>query len=210
MTTYVWPTKAADPVLWPRSMEVRKASNTLASESPLSKSLYSVGRLGDRWGISVVFKANQTYAERARVEGFIARLNGLEHRVQLWDFARPTPAGSINLAGVTASAAAQFADAITLNGCGNAATLKMGDWFGVTTANGFQVLMCAADATASVGGVMAVSFTARLRGAVAAGAAVTLDSPKAAYLLEPGQDLVSPRDPQGVCPEFGVNFIEVF
>jgi hypothetical protein len=192
-------------------MELGKLSATAELTSPINGSVYATGRLGDRWAVSVVFKANQTYAQRAVVEAFLLKLNGGEHKVSLWDFARDAPRGTVNTSGVTVStAAAQFADTITLAGMGATKTLLEGDWFRLVTATGNQLVMCTADVTSTAGGTATVSFTPRLRGAVAAASAVTLFAPTATFMLEPGQKLMSPRNPQGTCPEWGVNFVEVF
>jgi hypothetical protein len=152
-----------------------------------------------------------TYIERAQLEGFLTRLSGKEHRLSLWDHRRPTPRGTCNTGGVTASAAAQFASTVVLNGCGNSTTLLQGDWIGVTTSTGAQLLQVTADFTATVGGVMTLTDGVRpmLRGSVAGASAVVLTRPSALFIVDDDQ-LVIPYGPQNLCPDFTLQLREVF
>jgi hypothetical protein len=209
MTTYTWPDTATVTQMLPKSMEVQPINNTLAMSSPLNGDVTTFGLPGNRWRVTTTFR-RQTYADRAIVESWLFKLSGQEHRMKIWDFARPVPLGTINQTGVTASIlAAQFAVTMTLAGCGNTTTLKRGDWLEVTTAVGQQLLMNTEDATANASGVMVINFTPRLRGQVAAASAVILQKPSALYILEDPNPL-SPRDPQGSASEFGVSWVEVF
>lgn len=188
----------------PQTSVLRQVHNNLAFTSPLSGFTQTASLPGARWGWQLDWGA-LTVPTRARLEGLLTRLGGQEHRLLLWDFKRPRPLGTINTAGVTASAAAQFAESLTLNGCGANTTLRAGDWFSV----GGQLLMCAVDATASGAGVMTVEFRHRLRAAVSGGAAVTLIQPTALYILS-GPSLDFPRQPGRAEPGMGAEFIEVF
>ena len=81
MTDYVWPTD-----LIPNASEWRLVANTAAFASPLSGSTRTLARGGDRWACSMQFNA-LTGAERARLQGFLARLRGQANRAWLWDHA---------------------------------------------------------------------------------------------------------------------------
>ena len=105
---------------------------------------------------------------------------------------------------------AQFDDVVTLNGCGNGTTILRGDWFGVVTSAGAQMLQVATGGTANSSGVISnLMVRSRLRGSVAAATAVVLTNPKALFVLaEP--ELAIPRGGSNICPPFSVDFIEVF
>lgn len=207
MATYTWPT--SHKAYLPSAITWRQRHNSRMSVSSLSGAVQTISLPGMRWGATLEWP-QQSYAERALLEGLLALLSGPEHRLSLWDLARPVPLGTLNLSGVTMSAAAQFADTVTLNGCGNTTTLQRGDWLKVTTAAGAQLLQVATAATATSGGVMSgVMVRPGLRGAVTAGAAVTLDKPPALFVLaEP--ELAIPRGGAGICPPFSVDLVEVF
>lgn len=207
MAEYTWPTSSK--AYTPSAMTWRQRHNTRMSVSPLSGAVQTISLPGMRWGVTLEWPAH-SYAERALVEGLLTLLAGPEHRLVLSDLARPGPQGTINLTGVTMSAAAQFATTVTLNGCGASTSLRPGDWLSVTTAAGVQLLQACNNATATSGGVMSgVMVRPMLRGSVTAGAAVTLDRPTGLFVLaEP--ELAIPRGGAGICPPFSVDLIEVF
>lgn len=112
MSDYTWPT---DRLYLPKTNELLAFHNNRATVSPLSGYTQSNSLPGSRWGWMLGF-GDQLWGERAKLEGFFAKLSGMEHRAVLYDWARPRPLGTINLTGVTASAASQFATQLTLNG----------------------------------------------------------------------------------------------
>ncbi len=206
MAIYTWPTGGRAFAL--TALTISQHHNQRANRSELSGAIQTVSLPGMRWGASLDFPVH-TWDERADLEGFLTQLSGMEHRLELWDLARAQPRGTCNTAGVTASAAAQFASALTLNGCGANATLKAGDWLKLTTASGAQLLQVAADATANGSGVMTAQVRAMLRGAVTVGAAVTLTRASALFVLtEP--TLGIPRGGGNTCPAFSIELIEAF
>lgn len=122
MTTYTWPTTAAHPWL-PRAQTWRQLHNHRSNVSPLNGYTQTLNLPGARWGCTLEWPAH-SYAERALLEGWLARLSGMEHRVSLHDLARPDPQGDIALTGVTLSAnAAQFATSLVLAGARGGANL---------------------------------------------------------------------------------------
>lgn len=201
MATYAYPGTAA---LVPARNVLRQFHNNQSTTSPLSGFTQTASLPGSRWGWALEWAALSP-RDRQALEGLLTRLSGQEHRLQLWDFKRPQPLGTINRTGVTASAAAQFATSITLNNCGSGTTLLSGDWFAV----GGQLLMCVVDATANGSGVMTVEFRHMLRSAVAGGAAVTLNQPTALYILS-GSTLDMPRQPGRAQTGLAADLIEVF
>jgi hypothetical protein len=108
VTTYAWPTTS---LFEPSSATLRQFHNNRVSESPQSGYTQTNSTPGARWGW--VFDLNPHLTDdRATVEGFFTKLNGREHRVQVWDMKRPTPRGTLTSA--TVSSAVQFAASLTL------------------------------------------------------------------------------------------------
>lgn len=206
MATYTWPGNVV--ALLPSDQNLVQAHNQRAFESELNGYTQTTSLPGARWGWEMSF-GRHDYATRRVLEAWLTQFSGREHRAAIYDFARPAPAGSINLSGVTASAAAQFATALTLNNCGNTKTLLAGDWFSVVTAAGSQLVMNTADATSNASGVMSVTIRHALRAAVSAGAAVTLDKPTSLYIMTDSK-FVIPRSGGNDCPPFATAWQEVF
>jgi hypothetical protein len=204
MTIYAWPTTRA---FVPAAAQLRVIDNLQrSSESPLSGYTQTLSMPGARWAWDYDFGAHDQ-ANRAQVEAYLLRLSGREHRVRLWDFKQPRPRGTINLGGVTLNAAAaQFATALVLSGCGAGKTLLAGDWLAVATG---QLVRVVADAVADGGGVMTVETRQMLRLALSSGSAVALDKPTALFVrTEAGLSL--PRSAGHGVPGFSISFAEVF
>lgn len=109
------------------------------------------------------------------------QLRGRTNQLALHNFGRPIPLGTMR-GTMTAAAAAQGATAMTITASGQGGkTLRAGDYLGIGSGLTQQVVMLTADATANASGVIAVSFEPPLRNALAAGAGVTWDRPKALF-----------------------------
>lgn len=180
MAVFDWPAYGSDKAFWPETVEPKRVHNNRIHESPLSGDVQTQGVPGARLGWALNFP-EQPWDERSRLWAFLSRLDGMAHRVRLFDPHLPRPAGSINLTGVTlAAGAGQFATTLQLAGCGNTRTLLPGDWI---SPNGQQLVQVVAAATSSSGGAMTVEFRHPLRAAVSGGQAVVLDQPTALYIL---------------------------
>lgn len=131
MTTYAWP---ATRGFTPQRHELRVIDNSQrTAESSLSGYVQTTSMPGARWGWGMDFGA-QSIAERAELEAYLMRLNGREHRVQLWDLLQPRPRGNIATSGVTVQAsAAQFATQLVLAGCRPPNNLLLGSGFEIDT-----------------------------------------------------------------------------
>ncbi len=200
MATFTWPTSKA---FLPESIIWQVQANDRVFTSQLSGATQTSSIPGTRWGCTLAFSA-QNQADRPALEAFLAKVRR-EHRIALWNLARPLPTGTINTSGVTLSvSAAQFATQIVLVGCGASRTLKAGDMLGFAN----QLLMVADDATASAGGVMTVNLTHELRYAQGAGAAVTLDKPTALFVQSSSES--SFPAVAGYYPGMTVELTEVF
>lgn len=203
MTTYTWPTSAK---LIPQAATLRIINNNRSNASAESGVTQTLSRPGGRWGWALDFGAMRS-SDRAEIEGFVARLNGLEHRVSLYDWKRQHPRGTCNTSGVTlSSTASALATSVVLKDCGAGTTLLAGDWIKFANA---QLCMVVEDATANGSGVMTAQIRHALRSSVSSGSAVTLVQPTALYVLTEST-LSLPRLPGPVEPGFSLEFIEVF
>ena len=202
MTTYAWPAG-----FYVESWGLLQSHNNVVFTSVLNGESQTASLPGSRWGWSVGFR-QESVDLRAATEAWLTRLSGMQNRAQLYDLARPVPRGTIS-GTITASAASIFATSIVLNGMSNGQTLKAGDWFSVMLSTGVtQLLMCAADATAS-GTSMTVEFRHALRAAVNGCAAVVISQPTGYYIMKQPEFGV-PRAGAGKAPSFTIEFREVF
>jgi len=200
MATYSLPATVRKP----RSAVLRQIHNNQSFTSPLSGYTQTASLPGARWGWALDW-GPMSLGERGAVEGILTRLSGVEHRLQLWDFKREQPLGTINRTGVTCGAAAQFATSLTLSNCGASTTLRAGDWLSV----GSQLFMVVVDATANGSGVMTVEVRHPARGAISGGTSVVLIRPTALYILS-APVLDFGREPGDALPPVSAEFVEVF
>jgi hypothetical protein len=109
-----WPAYGTDKAFWPKSAELKQVHNNRVLESQLSGDIQTQSVPGARWGWILNFD-QQTWAERGRLLAFLTALNGMEHRVRLFDPRRPPGGSLVGRTGVTLGASAsQFAESITL------------------------------------------------------------------------------------------------
>lgn len=109
-----WPAYGTDKAFWPKSVELKQVHNNRVFESQLSGDIQTQSVPGARWGWILNFP-EQTWAERGRLLAFLTALNGMEHRVRLFDPRRPPGGSLVGRTGVTLGASAsQFAPSITL------------------------------------------------------------------------------------------------
>jgi len=187
------------------------------STSSMSQAVQEVATPGARHTVSMQWP-EATGSIRAGLEGLLYAINRAGNRLQLWDMrqGRSQPRGSINTSGVAVqTSAAQWADAITLTGCGAGKTLLSGDKLGVVLSGGLaQLLICTADTTANGSGAMTVPLHTQLRAAVAAGSAVTLIRPMALFVVPPGSAGLSFSSTGGAAggihAQANIDLIEVF
>ena len=124
MTTYTFPS------ITPSSNTFELVTNTRTFQSPLTNSVQTVARKGSLWKVSMRFN-NLSGNDRAIMQGFLAKMNGQQHRMYLYDHSAvkrgiaPDPADTlvVSSAGQTGS---------TLNASGATASqtgyLKAGDY----------------------------------------------------------------------------------
>jgi len=114
-------------------------------------------------------------------QAVMMQLRGRTNQLQLWNFGRPVPKGTMR-GTMTASAASMGATSMTITAAGQGGrTLLTGDYLGVGAGVTQQVVMVTADATSNGSGVITVTFEPALRNALSGGAVVTWDRPKALF-----------------------------
>lgn len=200
MTIYALPnTRACRPA----SMLLYQTPLGGVTRSPLTGDTKTVSSPGGWWSAELTYP-DQHQDERGILEGLIDTITRSEHRLQFWNVSRPQPRGNCNLSGVTVGVAAgQFAQQVTLYGCGAGRTLTAGDMLGI----GGQLCRVAFAATANASGQMTVQLTSDLRQARAAGTAVVLDRPTALFVaVDPVQ---WPASSARRCPGVTVQLVEV-
>jgi len=199
---YAWPAGYV-----PATSRLVTQSNQGVSVSPLSGYVQTNTHPGSRWGWAIDMPAMLT-ASAAAFEAFIVKLQGREHRVQIYDFKRPAPRGTCNLSGVTVlSSASQFATSVVLTGCGASKTLLAGDWLSFAASG--QLCMVTDNATANGSGVMTVTIRHALRTSLSSGSGVQLDKPTALYILSDSRQEFM-RSPGRTMPGMSFEFTEVF
>lgn len=170
----------------------------------------TTARPGAHWRYSMTMPRDN--AERRQVLlGFLRSLNGKENGVRLWDMrkfglnnAHGSPAGSINTVGVTVRVTAnQFANEVSLQGCGVGKTLLQGDMLSI---NGQLIENCFAP-VGDINGNLTVIVPQRLRATAVAGTPVTLVRPTAVFVLA---DVVHGPRSSALYEEMMIEWEEVF
>ena len=80
MTVYMFPS------ITPSSSTFELVTNTRTFKSPLTNSVQTIARKGSLWKVSMRFN-NLSGNDRAIMQGFLAKLNGQQHRMYLQDHA---------------------------------------------------------------------------------------------------------------------------
>lgn len=162
----------------PQSCQLTLRTNQRVNASPFGGSEQAVDMLNDRW-IMDVDLADTSQDNGAAIEAFIAAMRGPTNVVALYHFARSVPRGTARGTILLNGAVAQGASSIVVDGISpSAGTILAGDVLGV----GGQLLMAAADATATGGGAT-ITLVNRVRTALADNAAVTWSAPTALFRM---------------------------
>lgn len=172
MSDYTWPSTVI-----PSSSEWRLIANTAAFVSPLTGTVRTLARGGDRWACTLVC-ANLNGERRAVLQAFLARLRGQAHRVVLPDHAylrRGTQSADVLVMGASQTGVSLIVDAGT-----SAATLLAGDMVAVA---GSGLHMVVADATFNGSGQATLSISPPLRASPADNATVSVASPTGKFIL---------------------------
>jgi len=171
MSDYTWPTEVI-----PSSTEWRLISNTAAFVSPLSGTVRTLSRGGDRWACSVTC-ANLTGEKRSILQAFLARLRGQTHRVIFKDHSynkRGTMAINVAVQG-----ASQTGSSLNVDGGTPGGTLKAGDWIAL----GYNMHMVTTDVQFDGGGTATLTISPPLRSSPADSSTVNVLAPTGRFLL---------------------------
>lgn len=124
----------------------------------------------------------QIWAQAQDTQSFLESLKGYQNQLELWNFTRPVPLGTMRGTMTLAADVAQGATSLQIVAAGEGGkTLLKNDWLGLGSGTTQQVFKIAADATADGLGNITVTVTTPARNAFAAGANVTWDKPKALF-----------------------------
>jgi hypothetical protein len=146
--------------------------------SPLTGTIQTVDRGGERWVITLQFQ-NLNGDNRGELQGFLAKLNGQQHRFTLPNHAEPQR-GAFGGTPLVAGGS-QTGVSLDIDGCSATITnwMRAGDWFSV---NG-ELKMSTADVNSDGGGLATLSFTPRLRSSPADNAAITTSLGTGTFIL---------------------------
>jgi hypothetical protein len=225
MAVYDWPL-----ALRPSGTEFFIEPNTLRTESPLSRATQVLARPGARWVATLTFNQRQQ-SIAGPLDAFLAKLDGSEHEVRLFDWRRPLPRGIATARGSaliteftdgfrftdttgfldqpatpqTVSPAAQNADTVATGGWAVSTTgiLLAGDYIGL----GGRLYMVTADANSDSLGRATLSIRPRLRVAVPSGVAVVTTRPTARFRLVDNQQGRNSTVP-GPWSTYNLSFVE--
>lgn len=171
MTDLTWPSAVI-----PASSAWSLVSNTVTFTSPLSGTVQTLARGGDRWACTVTTPPLNG-ATRAVMRAFAASLRGNANRVVMPDHSH-TRRGTQSAA-VAVNGASQVGSSLVVDGGTASATLLAGDYIGV---DGY-LHMLTADATFNGSGQATLSIVPPLRRSPADNATVTVTNPTARFLL---------------------------
>lgn len=165
---------------WPTELVPNKASwglqsNTESFTSPLNRSVQTVERPGARWKVTLEFPPMPA-TTRGKLEAFLASLNGMAGRFNLWPHSRPgSPAYSPTVGGA-------MSDFKVLPAAGfpvNTLVLRAGDFL---SARG-ELKMVTDDVTSNGSGVASIPVSPAFRAAPTVGSAIVLNRPTALMML---------------------------
>ena len=197
MTTYSYPTLSRAP----QSMGVQFVSNTDSFVSPFTRATQTTDRGGEHIMATITYASLET-EDRALLIAFLAKLNGLQHRVNL-------PFHAIDNQGLfggtpLVAGASQTGNTLDVDGCSNSITglIKAGDWFSVNE----EMKIATADASSSGTGTITLTFSPRLRTAPADNAAIETTAPTGVFMLANQTQSWNYRP--GKFSDFTLSFIE--
>jgi len=174
MTTYVYPTLSRAP----SSMVVQYQSNTDVFISPITKAIQSVDRGGEHLLVTMTYNNLKT-ADRALLVGFVAKLNGQQHRVTL-PFLAVDNQGLFGGTPLVAGAS-QTGNTLDIDGCSNSITgwIRAGDVFSV----GGEVKIATDDVNSDGSGLATLAFSPRIRTSPDNNAAVETTAPGGTFIM---------------------------
>lgn len=190
----------------PRDLRFGVIWNTQVFSSPLTQSVQTIEIVGARWQASFSL-SDREEADTVLIQAHLMKLRGRANRSLIYNFARPTPRGTI--AGTPlVNGASQTGAALAIDGCTVGTTLLAGDFIGVAVGSGTELKMVTADATANGSGEMTLAIEPPLRASPSDNAAITTTRPTARFMLT--SDDVQWLTKPGVRTDVELSFVEVF
>lgn len=204
MTTYAWPTTED---MAPRIVSFGAIDRTPMSESPYTGAI-ATGEVpfSYRRKATIGWPGTNDFAVQNKRLAWLMRIRRA-HRVTFPNWTQPAPAGTMRGSPVLSSSALQGATAVAITTSGSGETIKAGDWLGVTTAAGVQVVTAVADAT-GVSTAITLTFEPPLRAAASSSAAVVWNAPSVTWMLADSDWIGEFRPKEGV--PLVVDFLEVW
>lgn len=204
MSTYTWPSESA---LIPTTVNFGVVDRTMMAESPYTGGIVT-GEVpfSFRRRATIGWSATPDFALQERRIAWLMKIRR-SHRVRFWNFRQPVPAGTISGVPTVSGSAAQGSTTIGIQLETSNQTVRMGDWIGLPTSAGIQVVTCVADAQAS-GTALSMTFEPPLRAAATVGGSVTWNAPAPLWMMA-STDWMSDAGPRRAEPLI-VDFIEVW
>lgn len=170
MTTYAFPS------ITPNTSKWEIVSNTDAFISP-NNTRQTRDRGGEYWRVSMNFN-NLTGDDKAEMQAFLVKLNGMQHRFTLYDHSKVQRG---NFGGTPlVNGAGQTGTSINIDGVTNTTDwIRAGDHFAVDG----DLKMAIADADSAAGAVT-ILFGPRIVTAPSDGAAITTTNPTGVFMLD--------------------------
>ncbi len=178
MTVYAWPTLTVSPTTSSWTL----VNNASAFVSPLTGYTQTMARTGNRWRAQWVFQ-NVITADRAELQAFLAKLNGLEHRFYIHDHAY-TRRGSGS--GGLVNGASQTGNTLVTDGWPTSQTIfKAGDQFSYDRGtNNHELKIVTQDATSDGSGNLTINIWPEIHVSPANNASIRVTTPFQTFMLE--------------------------
>lgn len=170
MSNIVWPS-----TLLPSEFSLKRYTKVYRSKSMFGHTAQNADMLNDRWIASASISSKDSTASPV-LEAFVNNLRGGANTVDLYHFARPTISG--NMTGTVTYAQELIGSQSLTIASPTGTTLKAGDMLGV-----YGLLVQVALDCVSVGGLLVIPLTMRLRKTIPIGTSVITSNPTAKFRL---------------------------
>lgn len=187
------------PAIIPTRVTWGLKSITESFTSPINGTTQTNGRPGARWKVTLEFE-NIEPAQSAALDGWLAGMDGMTNRTNLYPHHRPGTGLNANVNG-----AGQVGTVLNLSGVAANRVFNAGDYFSV---NG-EFKMVTQTVQATSGGLVALPFSPMLRASPTSGSSVVFTQPTALMMLAQDEyGITSKGGPY--CETITVSLIEAF
>jgi hypothetical protein len=177
MTTYSFSSQVG---LTPSNQTFELVQNTRIFQSPITNAVQTVARKGAFWKTTATFN-NLRDEDKGKVQGFLSKLNGQEHRFEFADYGYSRQGAAPSGDSLVVNGASQTGSTLNAGGATINTTdyLKAGDYIEVNN----RLHIVTEDCNSSAGGAVTISIAPPLRSSPADGAAIEYVSPKTVMML---------------------------